>query len=213
MRRDDQVFFFTLIDFFIQIVFLGFFLYVVSSTGKDGVSNFTALTDELSHMQPAWSSADIVAVLELINHENGVSKVKELLEYAKRHIKNEKQGKAGAGKPHCLVNADGRAPSIAEVEAFEDRIEFIKSKSTSEFEKLLSALGYKYEEISSLTLQQFKKKFAKVREAHLLAKMAYQTDCMFTIKVNEKTRYVEPRDAIRPYFYPDLLRVTEKREH
>src|SRR5262245_962960 len=112
MRRTDDVFFFTLVDFLVQVFFFGLLLFVVAGVSKGeaerklakerqeleeikraaGVSNLTELTDFLTKMAPV---NELRGTSEFISKMGGVEKVKEAL------VKLQKY-EEGSGKPPCL---------------------------------------------------------------------------------------------------------------
>lgn len=93
MRRSDDVFFFTLIDFLLQVFFFGLLMFVASQViqkEKDrkglsqqqeieqlkeavGVSNITELTDELTKMAPLQ---DLRGTSDFIQRNGGMQNVK-----------------------------------------------------------------------------------------------------------------------------------------
>ena len=195
MRRTDQVFLLTLIDFFIQIIFLGVFLYAIYSLDSMkqskaierllrhfGVSDFVQLTDKLTRLVPS----DLVS-----SSENVPPKPPET-------IPDPPKVKPGAGKPHCLYDPTDphrqKVKFLAEVRADDETITFIET--TDELDVLLDLLGYDFSTIESLPLATFRKYFDKVKTV--------KPDCRYTLRIDERTRYIEPRDAIEAIFYKHL---------
>jgi len=216
LKSDDQVFFLTLIDFFVQIIFFGLFMYTVNLMAPSeastetspapiarlsnhfGISDIVELTDKLTRLSPAQLSHAV----NLYEREGSTEQVDARLELAKKlEEKQPENAKAGAGKPHCLSTSDlgnDMAIPLADVLAFEDNIAFVQP--TEELNQVLKVLGLNFEKIRSLTLDEFQKSFSSI---------PYQwPNCMYTLRVWEQTRYTEPRDAIRRYFYPKLRKGT-----
>jgi hypothetical protein len=101
MKRNNDVYFITLIDLLIQIVFLGLLLYVVAKAGESekeaqhksdsesvarllkatGVSNLTELTDELSKLAPIQ---ELKGTADFIARAGGVNAAGELLKTAQQ---------------------------------------------------------------------------------------------------------------------------------
>src|SRR5690348_2694198 len=92
-KRRDDVFFFILIDFLLQILFFGLFLFVVYQAGlkRDqeklkeavdaaGVSDITELTDDLTRLAPL----KLRELNDLIKQLGGPDEVKRLLERAQQ---------------------------------------------------------------------------------------------------------------------------------
>lgn len=107
MRRSDDVFFFTLIDFLLQVFFFGLLLFVVGQTLQSaesaerdaeeqkkalllkaiGVSNITELTDALTNMAPLdklRGTADYIA------RNGGVDRIRAAVEAASAAVGTEK---------------------------------------------------------------------------------------------------------------------------
>jgi hypothetical protein len=101
MKRNNDVYFITLIDLLVQIIFLALLLYVVAKAGEGvkkktlqvdsqvverllkatGVSNLTELTDELSKLAPI---TELKGTSEFIKRVGGVAAAKQLVEATQR---------------------------------------------------------------------------------------------------------------------------------
>lgn len=215
MKQDDQVFFLTLIDFFIQIIFFGLFIFAISALvvvkpsdpsadkkavatnrllGHFGISDIVELTDKLTRLSPA----QLEHAVDLYRREGSPPQIENLLELGRTYQK-DKEVKSGAFKPHCLFDTDAKgnqiARPLASIIAFDDSISFLEL--TPELETLLTKLGYNFNQIRSLSLEEFKMTFDSV--------IKIQPDCRYTVRVQERTRYVEPRDAIQSAFYTQKI--------
>jgi len=101
MKRNNDVYFVTLIDLLVQIIFLGLLLYVVAKAGESakkstsqvdsraverllkatGVSNLTELTDELSKLAPI---TELKGTADFVKRVGGAAAAKQLVEVTQR---------------------------------------------------------------------------------------------------------------------------------
>lgn len=101
MKRNNDVYFITLIDLLVQIIFLGLLLYVVAKADEEnaesapkvdratlerllaasGVSNLTELTDELSKLAPV---KELKGTADFIQKAGGPDAARQLLDAAKQ---------------------------------------------------------------------------------------------------------------------------------
>lgn len=101
MKKNNDVYFITLIDLLVQVVFLGLLLYVVAEADKDGpaatveverstmerllasagVSNLTELTDELSKLAPV---KELKGTADFIQKAGGPDAAKQIIEVVKQ---------------------------------------------------------------------------------------------------------------------------------
>lgn len=209
MRR-ETVFFITLIDFLLQIIFFSVFWYIAEKA--IGSSDIMIMTPEHTRMTPKEYNK---RAIELVNNNGGLveteRKIKTMYDIEKKvgnanniiKIIEEAQKKnegSGTGKPSCLyeVNNGRKEPIfIATAVAYDDRIVF--EKNTEELNNLLNKLGYTYEEVKDLTLQNFKIKFSKIKQLY--------PECWYYIRLKEKTRYTEPRDSVEQCFIAAKRRI------
>lgn len=215
MNREDNVFLLTLIDFLLQIIFFGVFVYalymsthipdearnnaIAKLLAHFGVSNIVVLTDELTKMAPADTLRNAVkdmqkiggkeklnALIALAEKSGGISEIETRLEKLRRL-------EEGAGKPPCVFDVkDGKkiARPIARVVATEERITF--ETNTADLIEVLGMLGLKFEEVRSLSLAEFEVKFGALRSR--------RQDCRYSLTFVETTRFVEPRDVVMKTF-------------
>jgi hypothetical protein len=210
MKRNDDVFFFTLVDFLLQVFFFGLLLYVVSKVAVNsevkrveeakekiqkvekwtGFSSITELTDYLSNLAPpddfrGWADfmskhTDVKAV------EGAVVYVEEKggLEDIKDKVKKFEEA---FGLPPCFVElADGRKnpKSVATLLVEDAKISLVQT--TREFDDLLSKNGIRFEVGQGLSLQEFSKTFTRFKQAG--------RSCNVHVVINLRT------DLNRPYF-------------
>lgn len=101
MKRNNDIYFITLIDLLVQILFLGLLLYVVAKAGSEneqrrqdkeseavqrllkasGVSNITELTDELTKLAPL---KELKGTADFIARAGGVSSANKMLDATKQ---------------------------------------------------------------------------------------------------------------------------------
>lgn len=209
-KRTGQALYITLIDFLIQLIFLGLVIGVVYSIGEQekqvdrgtdtekikslektlgeikktsGISDITILTDQLTRLGPlseVEKRADIGRQLESSISEAGGIK------NAKRLI--DEQIQKGQGKPSCLANQQ----KVATVHAYEERLE-ISGDLSADLLKLLNELNVKPAKVKSMSFQDFSSIFRPVLNLY--------SDCRFNITVVEYTPYKKPRDVVRQFFY------------
>lgn len=220
MKRSDDVFFFTLIDFLLQIFFFGLLLYVVGrsvNVGAEhdraerekqieqikraaGVSNLTELTDLLTKLAPIQ---DLQGTADFIARSGGSENVRknvELVDNAggaeslERKLEKLRKLEEGTGRPPCLYDeVDGRkiVRPLAVVVANDTHIIF--QKTSPELEKVLSMLGREFATVRELPLAEFRKTFSTL--------VSKKPECRYTLTFREQTRFVDARDAARFAFY------------
>ncbi|WP_323810213.1 hypothetical protein [Sphingobium baderi] len=222
IRRSDNVFLLTLVDFLIQIIFFGLivFVFVKETEGKQresfspkqvsdaldaaGVSNIVELNDELSKLAPVRlkgfnerlhagdQGTDMAKAADAIGKAGGAEGLSGAIE---RLAKLEQ----GAGKPACLyqsVNGSKQTITLASAVGSGSAITF--QGETPELAKLLKSVGLRYSDVQSLSLGNFRRTFNRVLSA--------QPDCRYTIEFRETTRMVDARDAAGQIFYLKLRR-------
>lgn len=220
MKRSDDVFFFTLIDFLLQAFFFGLLLYVVARSANGavehekaerekqieqvnrvaGVSNLTELTDLLTKLAPI---RDLQGTADFIARAGGAEKVMDKVALVDRaggaenlESKLEKLRKLeeGTGRPPCLYDeVDGKkiVRPLAVVVANDTHITF--QQTNPELEKVLSMLGREFASVRDLPLAEFRKTFSML--------VVKKPECRYTLAFREQTRFVDARDAARFAFY------------
>jgi hypothetical protein len=209
MRQTEHVLYITLIDFLLQLLFLGMVISVIyaiaqsdekakldPAMAKDalesmqrvktltGISDITTLTDELTRMGPLQTAAKHAELgremeKDVLGAGGRDAAKKALAEYAAR--------RGGQGKPSCLPDG-GR---LASLHAYSDRIELHQPMS-KEMANLLSRIGLPQDRSARLSLAEFRDAFAPVTRLH--------PECRFNVEIVEHSYDTRPRDAIRSAF-------------
>lgn len=219
-QRSDSVFLLTLVDFLVQIIFFGLFVFVVHqalqrkiakryepskvdrAVEAAGVSDLTELVDELSRLAPVRlkgfnaslgreaNEADVRRAAEAIREAGGAAGTTDAM---RRLAKLER----GSGLPACIeenVSGRRRALTLASATGTGSRITF--DAPTPQFAALLVETGLDYGRVRSLGLREFPKVFRPVLTKH--------PGCRYTILLRETTRMVGARDAAGQIFYTRL---------
>lgn len=221
-QRSDSIFLLTLVDFLVQIIFFGLFIFVVHQTivqrekrkydpaavdravETAGVSDLTELVDELSKLAPVRlkgfnatlgdeaNEEQVRGAAEAIREAGGASGVTNAM---KRLAKLEK----GSGLPACLDETVGgarRATTLATATGTGDSIIF--DGPTPQLTKLLGEVGLDFVSVRALGLRDFGRTFQRV--------LTKYPNCRYTIVLRETTRMVNARDAAGQIFYLKLRR-------
>nr|WP_217346334.1 hypothetical protein [Noviherbaspirillum sp. L7-7A]MBV0880741.1 hypothetical protein [Noviherbaspirillum sp. L7-7A] len=223
MKRSDDVFFFTLIDFLLQVFFFGLVLYVVADSlqselkaerekkeeqvkkiiNATGVSNLVELTDILTNLAPI---KELKGTADFIDKAGGIEKVMAAVNVAQQaggaenispKLDELRKLKEGFGKPPCLFSAvgDKKVPKpLATVVATDTSISFLGN--SQDLEDVLKLVGRSYDSVRELPTAEFRKVFAPL----LVAK----PDCRYSLRFRENTRLVYARDAARFSFYLNI---------
>jgi hypothetical protein len=215
-RNKDDVYFFTIIDFLIQVIFFGVFVFVAYQTSLKakegqskvetntvlsaaGVSSLTEITDFFSTMGPISDFKGIAEFFSPSEKAKSLQDLKEALRQAgsTASLKDmvEKQvRKEGQGLPPCLSDVQGGRTvvrSLASLVSYDTHIEF--KETTPDLQVLLNRIDLEYSAIRVLPFEAFRKAFSRV--------IKHQPDCRYTVNVLERTRFVDGRDAISTAFY------------
>lgn len=223
LRRSNDVFLLTLVDFLIQIIFFSAFLFVVYQTllkdpkAKEydsaqvteaielaGVSDLKELTDELTKLAPV-SLKGFNAKLgneaqrgEIEAAADAIEKAGGAAKLAEKMARLEKLER-GQGKPACIYETvDGQRKPKMLATAIGSASTITFTGNTPELEKLLSTLGLKYEDVRTLSHSAFKRAFNDV--------IRNQPECRYTIVLRETTNLVNARDAAQQVFYVAVRR-------
>jgi hypothetical protein len=211
MKRSEDVFFFTLIDFLIQISFFGFLLFALDQASREvasnkikeadklieqtGVSSLTELTDYLSKMAPV---KELKGVADFISAAGGIEKIKKSVAVVSDHggvdkvstgLEKLRKIEEGSGKPPCLfIVQDGkRIPqSIGHVQVTDTRVTFLKN--TPELQAVLAKLGTNFADIQDLSLGDFRGRFSGLNRI--------RPDCRYQVDVSVNTQLLAPMDSI-----------------
>jgi hypothetical protein len=226
MRRDDSVFFFTLVDFLLTALFFGLMLFAIgrersarekhaqtklasavdSLSRATGISDITILTDRLTRLGPL-KNAEIAT--QLVMSAGGPAKAKKALatvaeaggsDTVAMRLERLRQ-QEGAGKPHCLfTEVAGRkeATVLASVVATDSSLAI--EHETPQLRAVLTSMRRTFSEVRTMSLHEFRRTFEQV--------LRIQPGCLYTINFIERTRYVDARDAARGLFYMRIHRIT-----
>lgn len=226
MKRDDSVFFFTLIDFLVTALFFGLVLFAVeravaerrsteqaakaaavdSLIRASGVSNLTELTDELTRLGPLKEARHTIQeILKLGNLKTAQRAIVTVnraggVDSVNARLERLRLKEEGTGKPHCLfTQARGGREAIvlATLVGTDSTIAFVRE--TQHLSALLSRMGLSFTEVQSLKHSQFRTTFARVPQL--------DPTCLHTVEFIERTPYVTARDAVRGLFY---MRITKE---
>jgi hypothetical protein len=221
-QRSDSVFLLTLVDFLIQIIFFGLFIFVVyqalvSRDAKQydrqsvdraveaaGVSDLKELIDELSKLAPVTlkgfnsrlgdeaEGKQIKEAADAIKKAGGAAGVSNAMD---RLAKLEK----GSGLPPCLSEAaNGQRKVVLLATAVGNGSTIAFTEPTPQLIKLLNEVGLSYGSVQSLGLREFPRVFQRVLQKY--------PNCRYTIMLRETTRMVDARDAAQQIFYTQLRR-------
>ncbi|AKU11320.1 hypothetical protein AzCIB_1418 [Azoarcus sp. CIB] len=226
MKRADDVFFFTLIDFLVQVFFFGMLIYVVAQANQReaeeqrgvekqqveelkkaaGVSNLTELTDLLTRLAPI---TELKGFADFMAKWGGIEKATSAqkavadaggVEKVQERLEKLRKLEEGSGKPPCLYDVvDGKkvVTKVATVVATDSTIRF--TENTPQLAQVLHILGHNFDSVRELSLADFRKAFSPIT--------ALKPDCRYTVTFNEATRYVDARDAVSSAFVPAIRKV------
>jgi hypothetical protein len=220
LKRTDDVFFFTLVDFLLQAFFFGMLLYVLNAVDREsaaqnkaadeqilrdilisaGVSNLTQLHDMLTRLQPVDQLRGWADFLSRNGGERNVESAVLVVtksggsEKVAQDLERLRKLDETSGKPPCVydVGAGGKkAPrGIATVVVNDSTIHF--QGNTPELREVLTLLGTGYEAVSQLKLVDFRRVFG--------ALPAKRPECRYYVRVIEETQLVMARDAVEAGF-------------
>ena len=235
MKQTDDVFFFTLIDFLIQIFFFGLLLYVFSQASQmskekleqeearhyeqqmkaAGFTNLTQLMDYLTKLTPA---TELKGVADFFSQAGGYGKVKEAVAVVQKAGGVDKVAPAVA-----LIKNAGGPEKVKEGVELLRKAGLGKPSCNNENGRpkamatvLAGDSSIRFEEITpelEIALQLIGRNFDEVKELSLAEfrktfepLAAKQPDCRYTLRFLEATRFVDARDAARFIFYLNIAR-------
>jgi hypothetical protein len=220
MKRSEEVFFFTLIDFLLQIVFLALLLYVLSEAtapqdrvtdqgtttvdksilqkalGQAGVSNLSQLTDLLSRLRPDGKLGEAI---EKIEKYGGLSTATQAAKMAsdaggiEELAKKVKKYEEAYGLPPCHKDESGnriRPLSMANLEIFDDQIKITRIHEYLGNE--LRQAGFIVNDGESLSISRFREVFQAIRRGN--------QNCIHFVDVTVSTAFYRPVQAVFDYF-------------
>ncbi len=223
LRRSNDVFLLTLVDFLVQVIFFALVIFVVyQSMIKDpkakrydpaqvakaielaGVSDLKELTDELTKLAPvnlkgfnSKLGPDLQQgdVQQAADALQKVGGARALSDKLARLEKLER----GQGKPSCIyetVNGERKPKLIARAVGSASMITFVDR--TPEFDALLGSLGLNFSQVRTLSLPAFRRTLGPI--------VTKQPNCRYTIVLRETTNLVNARDAAQQIFYVAIRR-------
>jgi len=204
MRQSEHVLYITLIDFLLQLLFLGLVLAVIFSALQPneneiaetkklipqmeqlkkatGFSNITELTDELTRLGPLSDfKKDIIRGRDFkdVNFKLGGD------EQALKILITESN--KGTGVKSCLPNQE----RLTTFNTYRDHIEH-QGKKSSEFVDVLKKLNASESNLDNMTLSEFRSIFGQMRKI--------TNDCMYYVTLIEHSFDTRPRDTFRGIF-------------
>lgn len=223
MKRSDDVFFFTLIDFLLQVFFFGLLLYVFARNlehakadvrqaeaqeiaklkAASGVSNITELTDLLTNLAPL---KELRGTSDFIARAGGIDNAIKAFDFVQKaggpanlalRLDKLRALEEGTGKPPCLFTMvnDKKVPKqLAVVTATDTAIAF--NAASPELDEVLRLLNRTYASVQQLTLAEFRQAFSGLA--------VKRPECRYTLRFREMTQYVHARDAARFAFYLNI---------
>ena len=211
MRQSEHILYVTLIDFLLQILFLGMVVSVIYAASLEpdteskqiedvktaqeniqiikkltGISNITELTDLLTRLGPLQQVKARQDDYEKLSTE--VRKVGGV-EAAQKVLADHAAVSGGQGSKSCLPNK----ARLATLHVYRDRIE-LGSYDLKEFPDLLTKLSLTKQKVERLSLDEFSRSFGQVKVLF--------PECKFNVDVIEHSFDTRPRDVIRPIFWP-----------
>jgi hypothetical protein len=207
-KRRDDVFYLILVDFLVQILFFGLFLFVFyqASITKDqdklkeavdaaGVSDITELTDDLSRLAPL----QLKQLDELIKQAGGAEAVTELLKRTSQEggartsiARLDKLRKLeGRDKPSCLFDPSRQPEPLMTVLASGRNITVVEG--SAELQRVSGGLGGQASIGRSYSPESFVHAFSPLLRS--------QPQCRYFVKFQERTELVAPRRAVGSIFY------------
>lgn len=209
MRQTEHVLYITLIDFLLQLLFLGMVISVIYAIAQrqepatpdpaaardaleamtkiknlTGISDLTKLTDELTRLGPLNQVGNDAQSWRDISDA-----IREIggKENARKTLTEQAAKRGGQGLPSCLENK----ARLATFHAYQDRIE-LGDFDAKEFNALLSKIGESKIKVEHLSNSEFSKIFSRVKTTH--------PDCRFNVDLVEHSYDTRPRDAVRSAF-------------
>jgi len=202
MRQSEHVLYITLIDFLIQLIFLGLVFSVIYSASQPsqeevsnatevtvkikqltGISDLTEITDELTRLGPLKNA---VQKNELANEFNSLAGKVGGKDAAFKILTTEANKGSAPGKPYCIGGL-----KVATFDAYEDRLE-LRSPVSSEMSELLNRLNVSLELVKKIPIKEFSKIFAQLR--------VIEKSCVYNVVLVEHSFDTRPRDAVNSTF-------------
>lgn len=213
MNRREDVLYLTLVDFFLQMLFLvmiALLVYIAAQQQalqrvqkmysdqrewldlmkKYEVDSSKELADELSTLAPISEFDKARKALEFMRKHGGDVKVAEMV----------RKVEEGQGKPPCVyvMNDDKKVPKpVALFQATDNAIVLVRWEP--EFQALADKIGVGVLQTESeWGLKAFTRTWSKA--------VTLSPECRYTVTLKESTRFVEPRDTVQGIFYAQIRR-------
>lgn len=205
MNKREDVLYLTLVDFFLQMLFLVMivllaYIYVQQQYIKDaqdwekiakmyGAKNPEELRDMLSKLAPVTNLKDLEDIKKFIDDSGGLKNALELI----------KKLKEGQGKPPCVALEDGKkTPKVVAVFMSTDSMIQLVSFEP-EFATLAQNIGVKdLNKGMSWSLRGFSSSWQGA--------VSQYPDCRYTVMLREKSQLVRARDTVQGIFYAQIRR-------
>jgi hypothetical protein len=203
IKKNNDTFLLTLVDFLMQILFFSLFVFVAYQAMKQskdrdndpskiqevvqaaGVSNLTELNDELSKLAPIGLKG-LNARLNKDGNATDINKVLAKLDQ-------------GTDKPPCLFDMVGdkkQARALGTLVGTNSSLQFISS--TADMAAVVTKFGLNAPGTKVMSLGEFTRKFQP-----LLIK---DPGCRYLVNLKEKTKSVDTRDAVQGIFYTRFIK-------
>ena len=200
MNRREDVLYLTLIDFFLQMLFLVMiallaYIYVERRHNAEAkqfldlakeyqVSSVQELLDRLQTLAPIKNLEDAKKAQEFVNANGGLKEVNAMVE----------KFKEGQGKPPCVFEMENGlkiAKTVAVFEATNTSIRLISWQS--EFEQLAKQMNQPISANQQWSLRGFSSAWQNV--------LIKYPQCRYTVTLYERSNLVAPRDRVQGIFY------------
>lgn len=200
MNRREDVLYLTLIDFFLQMLFLVMiallaYIYVERRHNAEAkqfldlakeykVDSVQELIDRLQTLAPINNLEDAKKAQDFMNANGGLKEVNAMVE----------KFKEGQGKPPCIFELDNGlkvAKSVAVFEATNSSIRLISWQP--EFEQLAKQINQPISNNQQWSLREFSSAWHNV--------LVNYPQCRYTVTLHERSNLVAPRDRVQGIFY------------
>lgn len=212
MKQSDDVFFFTLIDFLVQVFFFGLLLFVVSQAVGEkketqraeeaakleaviksaGVSNIAELQDYLTKLAPLQN---LQGTADFISRLGGPEKANEAMALVaaaggaeELKVKVRKYDEA-YGLPPCFkdeFNGKTVPRTLAVLRVEDSAIEILRT--SPELDRLLSEAGSGAVNLGRMSLDEFRTRFVPLK--------ARSPSCAHFVEVKVVTQFLNPMRAV-----------------
>ncbi|MFZ3192775.1 MAG: hypothetical protein WA154_06175 [Moraxellaceae bacterium] len=201
MNKREDVLYLTLVDFFLQMLFLVMivllaYIYVQQQhseqskeweelAAKYNIKTVRELIDKLTTLAPIENLEAAKEAGELVEKYGGIDKARDVLE-------------KGQGKPPCIFSADGKTPkAIAIFVSTNSNIQLIS------FEPELASLA---QEIGVKNLQQGMSWSLRGFVSTWMGAITKYPSCRYTVVLRERSQLTRPRDTVQSVFYAQIRR-------